>query len=86
MDIHLNKMCRICLKEGDDFKSIFYNDEFASHQISVSSKIMACCSVQVKNLFLLLPLKLPPKKQKRIVLPADELKYPIMFSFFSLPT
>ncbi|KAK6628263.1 hypothetical protein RUM43_002075 [Polyplax serrata] len=40
-------MCRICLKEGDDFKSIFYNDEFASHQISVSSKIMACCSVQV---------------------------------------
>ena len=46
MDINLNKICRICLKEGDDFKSIFYNDEISS-PIPVSTKIMACSSIQV---------------------------------------
>lgn len=48
MDFQFDKMCRICLKEGDDLKSIFYGDAKQSIQVSVPNKIMACSSVQVR--------------------------------------
>ncbi|KAL0274549.1 UNVERIFIED_CONTAM: hypothetical protein PYX00_002651 [Menopon gallinae] len=47
MDYSIGRICRICLKEGDDLKSIFYNDDFPTDHVSLSIKIMACSSVQV---------------------------------------
>lgn len=47
MDFRMNKMCRICLKEGDDFKSLFLKEDVQNLDVSLPQKILACSSVQV---------------------------------------
>lgn len=48
MDYSIGRICRICLKEGDDLRSIFYSEDVPTEHVSLSIKIMACSSVQVR--------------------------------------